>query len=185
MLTDPESRSLLLHSDLESFLISTLKKSEQGRSFARQLFSIFLLDSLEAQRLDSPSWLKMTDSQIAAVVWHLQLEHFFDSLKLHNSSQVRSLHCDLFLDDPENILNRIINFFDLDMLAGNFDRLMDQAPLTNNSKTLDQSYDATRRESEYDQARANFEGVLKVILPWAHSLEFRYKYSDRITHKLM
>jgi hypothetical protein len=184
MATDPRSKALLLHSDLESFLISILKKGEQGRGFVRQLFSILLMDSAEARQLDSTRLLRMTDSQIAAITWHLQLEKFFDVFKQYDSSKVRSLHCDRLLADPRSSLASLIGFFEFKSLDQNFDRLMAQAPLQSNAKTPGQKFDAGNRNQEYAQTRSQFSDTLEVIIPWAKQLRFKYSYSDDIAYPL-
>lgn len=184
MATNPKSKALLLHSDLESFLISILKKGEQGRGFVRQLFTILLMDSPEARQLDSTRLLRMTDSQIAAMTWHLQMEKFFDVFKQYDSSRVRSLHCDRLLADSRNSLSAVIDFFELKSLKNDFDRLMAQAPLHSNAKTPDQKFDAGNRSQEYDAARAEFSETLQVIIPWAEQLRFRYSYSKTFANPL-
>jgi len=184
MATDPKSKAILLHSDLESFLISILKKGEQGRGFVRQLFTILLMDSPEARQLDSTRLLRMTDAQIAAITWHLQLEKFFDVFKQYDSSRVRSLHCDRLLADSRSSLAAVVDFFELKSVQNNFDRLMAQAPLQSNAKTPDQKFDAGSRSQEYDKARTEFSKTLKVIIPWAEQLSFRYSYSDKFANPL-
>ena len=101
MKANDQSRALLLHSDLKSFLISLLKKGEEGRAFARNLFNIFSLDSVEVKQLDHNQLMRMTDLQIAALTWHLQLEHYQDSVQLFDSSRLNSLHCDRLIADPK------------------------------------------------------------------------------------
>jgi hypothetical protein len=184
MATHPQSKALLLHSDLESFLISILKKGEQGRGFARQLFTILLMDSPEARQLDSTRLLRMTDSQIVAITWHLQLEKFFDVFEKYGSSQVRSLHCDRLLEDPRSSITSLVDFFGFTALSENFNRLMDQAPLQSNAKTPDQKFDAENRSQEYAKARSEFSDTLEVIIPWAKQLGFKYNYSDKIANPL-
>lgn len=184
MATHPSSKALLLHSDLESFLISILKKGEQGRSFARQLFTLFLMDSPEAQQLDSTRLMRMTDSQIAAITWHLQLETFFDVFNVHDSSRVVSLHCDRLLEDPNGSLASVIAFLELTALSDDFGRLMNQAPLQSNAKTPGQNFDAVSRSQEYGKARADFSDTLNTIIPWAKQLRFKYGYSDDIPNAL-
>lgn len=184
MATHPHSKALLLHSDLESFLISILKKGEQGRGFVRQLFTILLMDSPEARQLDSTRLLRMTDSQIAAITWHLQLEKFFDAFKIYGPSQVRSLHCDRLLEDPRSSIASLIEFFEFSSLSENFERLMDQAPLQSNAKTPDQKFDAGNRSQEYAKARNEFSDTLEVIIPWAKQLSFKYNYADKIANPL-
>lgn len=184
METHSKSKALLLHSDIESFLISILKKGEQGRGFVRQLFTILLMDSPEARQLDSTRLLRMTDSQIAAITWHLQLETFFDVFKQYDSDRVRSLHCDRLLEDPRSSIAELVSFLEFKSLSENFDRLMAQAPLQSNAKTPDQKFDARNRSQEYDKARVKYSDTLEVIIPWAEQLRFRYSYSEKIANPL-
>jgi hypothetical protein len=142
------------------------------------------MDSPEARQLDSTRLLRMTDSQIAAITWHLQLEKFFDVFKNHDSSQVRSLHCDRLLEDPKESIASLIDFFDFTSLSENFDKLMDQAPLQSNAKTPDQKFDAGNRSQEYAKARHEFSDTLEVIIPWAKQLSFKYNYADNIANPL-
>jgi len=142
------------------------------------------MDSPEAQQLDATRLLRMTDSQIAAITWHLQLEKFFDVFKKYDHSRVKSLHCDRLLEDPRSRLDALINFFELAALNENFDRLMGQAPLQSNAKTPGQKFDAGNRSQEYDKARAKFSDTLDAIIPWAKQLSFKYNYSDEIANSL-
>lgn len=184
MSAHPASKALLLHSDLESFLVSILKKGEQGRGFLRQLFTILLMDSPEARQLDSNQLLRMTDSQIAAITWHLQLEFFVDAFKQFNSSRLRSLHCDVLLDQPNDTLAKLVDFFGYKHLSDDFDRLMDQAPLKHNAKEPGQQFDSQSRSQDYDRARSQYSDTLEVIIPWAKQLRFKYAYSDNIANPL-
>lgn len=184
MATHPDSKALLLHSDLESFLISILKKGEQGRSFARQLFTIFLMDSAEARQLDSTRLMRMTDTQIAAITWHLQLETFFDVFASYDSTKVKSLHCDRLLSNPRDSLASLIDFFGFDALAEKFDYLVDNAPLQQNAKDPGQKFDSQNRSQEYTQARDKFSATLNTIIPWAEQLHFKHAYSNIISNPI-
>ena len=184
MATHHQSKAILLHSDLKSFLLSTLKKGEQGRAFARQLFSIFLMDSAEAQQLPPNQLLKMTDSQIAAITWHLQLENFFAALQAFDERRVRSLHCDRFLADPEAILCKVAEHLTVPALQQNITQALANAPLRSNAKTPGQNYAADDRDKEYRAAESRFAEELDTILPWAKQLHFRFAYSDILTKAL-
>ena len=184
MATHAQSKALLLHSDLASFLLSTLKKGEQGRGFARHLFTIFRMDSLEAQQLDATKLMRMTDSQVTAITWHLQLERFFELSERIGAKQVSSLHCDRLLAAPDDILTRIVSFFECNALQDNIDEMLAQAPLAANAKTPGQSFDASSRSEEYSLAQKQFSESLEVIIPWAKQLQFKYPYSDQIANPL-
>lgn len=178
--THAHSKALFLHSDLESFLISILKKGEHGKRFARQIFTLFLMDSPEAQRLDSTQLLRMTDTQVAAIAWHLQWEHFLDAQKQVDSSRIKSLHCDRLLDDPSFFLKEIIEFFEFKSLQHNFEKLIEQAPLKSNAKTPDQKFTAQNRSQDYELARQKFSESLELIIPWAKQMTFRHAYQENL-----
>ncbi|NNC99947.1 MAG: hypothetical protein HKN85_07185 [Gammaproteobacteria bacterium] len=184
MATHPESRALLLHSDLKSFLLSILKKGEQGRGFVRQLFNIFVLDSPEAQQLQANKLLRMTDLQIAALTWHLQLEHFISAQQYTDATRMKSLHCDRLLANSEHTLKEVVSHLAMTKLIKHHQRMIKNAPLQRNAKTPDDFFTAEDRKNEYDQIGIQFADSLDVIIPWAEKLSFRYRYSPKVDNEL-
>lgn len=184
MSTHVDSKALLLHSDLQSFLISTLKKGERGRGFARHLFNIFQMDSAEALQLPGKQLLGMTDLQIAAITWHLQLENFFAALEAFGPAQVSSLHCDRLLDNPEQTLQKVVSHLALTNLQENFAAMMEHAPLSSNAKTPGQDFTASDRQGEYQDTEMQFSESLQLIGQWAQQLRFKFAYSDKIANPL-
>jgi len=184
MATHADSRALLLHSDLRSFLISTLKKGEQGRGFARHLFNIFMMDSPEAQQLSAKQLIGMTDLQIAAITWHLQLEHFLSVCDSLGSKSVKSLHCDDLLQEPETVLDSLLSHFELPLLQQNFAQMLANAPLQKNAKTPDQEFSASDRKNQYQDTETQFKESLDTIHQWAKQLRFKYPYSEKIGNSL-
>ena len=184
MATHTESKALFLHSDLKSFLISLLKKGEEGRGFARQLFNIFFMDSAEAQLLQQNQLLRMTDMQVAAIAWHLQLENYFDAFAEFNADKVKSLHCDRLLDSSNDILTKVVSNFDLIKLEENIDQLLEHAPLQKNSKTPGKAFTAEDRKAEHNQTEQLYRDSLNAIIPWAQQLRFKYQYSESISNPL-
>ena len=184
MATHPESKALLLHSDLKSFLISLLKKGEEGRGFARQLFNIFFMDSAEAQLLQQNQLLRMTDMQVAAITWHLQLENYFDAFAKFENSKVKSLYCDRLLDNSNDILTKVVSNFGLTKLEQNIDQMLEHAPLQKNSKTPGKAFTAQDRKIEHSEVASLYADSLNTIIPWAKQLSFKYPYSDNIANSL-
>jgi hypothetical protein len=184
MAAHPNSKALLLHSDLRSFLTSTLKKGEQGRGFARHLFNIFLMDSAEAKQLSSQQLMRMTDLQIAAITWHLQFEHMIEAQLKFDQSRIRSLHCDRLLEDSEKKLSSIIDHFEASELTKNFAELMANAPLDSDAKVPEQSFTADDRKSQYGSIQEQFEESLTTIIAWAKTLRFKHPYVEKLTNPI-
>ena len=182
--THAESKALLLHSDLKSFLISLLKKGEEGRGFARQLFNIFFMDSAETQLLQQNQLMRMTDIQVAAITWHLQLENYFDAFAEFNADKVTSLHCDRLLDNSNDILTKVVSNLNLPTLEQNIDQMLEHAPLQKNSKTPGKAFTAQDRKLEHSEAASLYADSLNTIIPWAKQLRFKHPYSDNIANAL-
>jgi hypothetical protein len=126
----------------------------------------------------------MTDMQVAAITWHLQLENYFDAVGLFDSTKVKSLHCDRFLENSSEILRKAVDHFGLTKLKSNFDQMMEHAPLHKNSKTPDKEFTAQDRISEHQQVEKLYSDSLDSIIPWAKQLEFKYQYSDNVPNPL-
>jgi hypothetical protein len=180
----PESRAILLHSDLESFLISLLKKGEEGRAFGRNLFNIFQMDSAEAQQMSHLQLMRMTDLQIGALAWHLQLEHFLAALNSESGARVKSLHCDRLLADSEMILEQAIRHLVPEELGGDIAAVVAAAPLANNAKTPGESFTARDRQDEHLDTRKQYSASLDIITPWAKQLHFKYPFTEKLSHPL-
>ena len=175
MAVHKKNRAILLQSDLKSFLISLLKKGEEGRAFARNLFNIFALDSSEVQQLEHNQLMRMTDLQIAALTWHLQFEHYQDSVQSLDASQLKFLHCDRLIADPNEIIKKVIDCLNLKGLQNEFEKVIELAPLGSNSKTPEKRFTAQDRIDEHERtAQANISS-LEVIIPWAEQLHFKHK----------
>lgn len=180
---DLHSRAILLHSDLESFLISLLKKGEEGRAFGRNLFTIFQMDSAEAQQMAVPQLMRMTDLQIACLTWQLQFEHFI-SAQQRLSASIKTIHCDRLLDDSEAIIRKTVQHLKIEALDTKLDQVIQQAPLKDNAKTPGQAFTAADRKNEHLETRKEYASSLDIITPWARQLRFKYPFAETLTNKL-
>ncbi len=66
---------LLLYSDCESFLVSMAKKGSGGFGYVRELFMTLAADGHPAGRWPAEQLFKLTDLQMAALVWRMQMDH--------------------------------------------------------------------------------------------------------------
>lgn len=179
-----QSKAIFLHSDLQSFLISLLKKGEEGRAFGRNLFNIFQMDSAEAQQMAYPQLMRMTDMQIGAVSWHLQLENFLDALATPSAANIRSLHCDQLLAQPDEVISKVVSHLELPELNDDFEALMLSAPLGSDAKTPDQTFSANDRKAQHSETRHRYADSLDIILPWAKQLRFRHPFVSELVNLL-
>ena len=166
-----DSRALLLYSDLRSFLISVLKKGEPGRAFARKWFYILNMDSPIARDWPKETVIKLTDLQIATVVWRMQLAGFIDLLGSTPRHRVRTLDCRQLLAAPEAVLCRVADFFVFEMTQTEIEAVA-RGPLFNrHSKDMNQEYNAELRAEENLRIEKTHGEVLDQLITWERNLD--------------
>jgi hypothetical protein len=176
--------SLLLYSDLRSFLVSVLKKGEQGRGFVRRLCLSFSLDLPQVRDVPARELLLMTDLQVAAAVWLMQMELFAQALR-GARRRVRTLNADRFLNEPKPVLVAASAFLELGLDAATIDAVVAGPVFRRNSKIEAQAYDVAQRREEgraieaafgpeldrvVDAARQGWRGLKMPALPLANDL---------------
>ncbi|WP_417496652.1 hypothetical protein [Maricaulis sp.] len=166
----PQARHLLLYSDIRAFLLSIAKKGEPGRAFARQLFTIFAMDGHAIAGTAPRELLKLTDLQIAALVWHMQLASVLEGARAAGAGHFASLDGDRFLQEPEPALNAVDAFFGLGLGAGHARELVAGPIFARDSKDPAQAYSAARRTEEAEQAARAIGPSLDAIIEWSYGL---------------
>jgi hypothetical protein len=165
----PAQRVLYLYSDLESFLISTLKKSDETKQKMPGLARSFLQDGDFAQRFpqlcEASRW---TFLQSCALVWLVSLYNLKSTLGRFPNAALRTLDAQVFMDDPAGTLSQLSGFFGHAPDASDLARMTDPAILGANAKDpsapysaqqrrLDMSAMASRHGRELAEARAWIE----------------------------
>ncbi|WP_417492903.1 hypothetical protein [Maricaulis sp.] len=166
----PQARHLLLYSDLRAFLLSIAKKGEPGRAFARQLFTIFAMDGHAIAQTAPRELLKLTDLQIAALVWHMQLASLLEAARAVGADRFASLDGDSFLQTPEPALIAVDDFFGLGLGADHAKAVADGPLFGRDSKDPTQAYSAARRAEEAQQTAAMIGPSLDAIIEWSYGL---------------
>ncbi|RMF11551.1 MAG: hypothetical protein D6757_10930, partial [Alphaproteobacteria bacterium] len=158
-----------VHSDLESFLISILKKGEPGRAFARQLFAIFQLDHPMLRGIEGRSALKLTDLQTAVFAWLAQIDYFRQAIARFGD-RVRSLHADDFLARPADALIAASRFLGLAHDEATIADVVAGPLLRRDSKDSGRDYGADERAHERQRILARHGDEIAFILDWARRL---------------
>jgi hypothetical protein len=164
--TDPAAKVLVIHSDLESFLISVLKKGEEGRSFIRFLFNILMFDLPFTRDMAPRDQMRLTDLQVAALVWRLQSDPLKRAFGSGASARIASLHVDRFLQDQGKALADITGFLGLNFPQKAIDDVLAGPVLKQDPKQTDTAYSTEQRTSEMDQIRAQFKSDIARTVNW-------------------
>jgi hypothetical protein len=112
--TQTAGAMLFLYSDCRSFLISTAKLGEEGRKYARRMFIALLGDGHILAQWPPRKLLSLSDLELAALVWHMQIAEFVRNWRLVQA-RARSLDCDAFLINPFETLSRLDEFLSLNI----------------------------------------------------------------------
>ena len=164
------ARVLLLYSDLASFLISVIKKGEACRYFVRHLLNILRLDRPDIDAWPDRQRMLLTDLQVAALVWSIQIDMFQHILNTTPEQQVCSLKVDEFLAEPAEILQALNGFFPLNYSPEELARMEDNPRFTQHAKFANQDYDASVRRKERVQIEAQYAEEISTTLDWARRL---------------
>jgi hypothetical protein len=166
----PQARHLLLTSRLPAFLVSIAKKGEAGRSFARRLFTIFAMDGHPVARTDPRQLMQMSDLQIAALVWQMQVAAMLQAFAKGPRDCFASLDGDDFVADPQAGLAAVDAFFELGLGEDHVRTTADGPLLKRDSKDERQSFGAERRQSEAARITEQLGPELDAIVEWSYGL---------------
>ncbi len=159
--------SLFLYGDLKEFLISLLKKGEEGRSFVRGQYNIYALDGVGLAALPSRQAMSFTDLQVAAVVWRHQGEQF---QRLLAGAKAASLDFRVLLADPARTLKSAARHLRLPIADATLDATAQGDIFARNSKFADVKYDASQRDAEETALLERWSAEIDLITRWAGQL---------------
>lgn len=158
---------LLLYSSLGRFLVSIIKKGEEGRAFIRRLFNVIRMDSERSNSLPLDSLSQLTDLQIAALVWYLQMDAYQKVLDKYTGANIRTLDCDMFLADPLITLTKLCELFDINVNMQILEEIVTGPVLSKYSKNGVRDYDASVRETEHARIVAQYRETIDGIIAWS------------------
>ncbi len=167
---------LLLHADLKAFLVSVLKKGEAGRWFVRHLFNILRLDRPDIAGWPERERMLLTDLQVAALVWQMQVEQFEAVLNggagplAADATRVRTLDAAAFLAEPRAVLGAVSAHLGLGHAPALLDAAVRGPAFSRHAKFADVDYDASQRAAEQAEIEAQHGEALAVTLEWARRL---------------
>lgn len=160
---------ILLYSSLEKFLVSVLKKGEPGRSWARDSFAIVAHNAPQVSHLSPQYLMRLTDLQIAALTWQIQIENYLRILQTFPDARIRTLDCDVLLADPGAVLKRAAAFMGCPLDDDEIQTRV-ECHFRRHSKEPERDYDAVVRAQEYDETAALHRDDIDMILQWSEQL---------------
>lgn len=161
-------KALFLYSDLESFLISVAKSGVQLRKYARRLFGNIAGDGGGPLAWSPQEIFTMSDLEIAALAWHLQIAEFRRGWALLGPARAASLDCEAFLADPAATLAKLDGFFGLGLGSEHIGQVIAGPLLKRHAKQPQHPFDAQRRREENAAVRGFLKDDLERIVEWSY-----------------
>lgn len=161
-------RMLFLFADLESFLISVEKGGDGLGKYVRRLFGNLARDGGGAP-LPWPvhEILHMSDLEIAAVCWHLQMAQFERSAKALGQGRTATLDCADLLANPSSALAHVASFFRLGFSEQDIANVVAGPALRRHAKQPAHAFDAAQRQRQAEDVRRRLGRDLPRIVEWS------------------
>ncbi len=160
-----DGKMLFLYSDCKNFLISIAKKGEMGRIFARKLFTLFAADGHPQAKWPPQDLFELSDLQVAALVWHMQIAQF---RRASDPARSAALDCETFLANPATVLARLNGFFELALSQERTEEIANGPLLSQNAKTQSEPFNAERRANEAAAIAKTFGSELDTVVEWSY-----------------
>jgi hypothetical protein len=167
----PGHKILYLYSDLESFLVSNLKKPRDTQEKMPGLAIAFLTDSDFAQRFPVFSNVPKLDFlQVCALIWLVNLYNFQHSIVQSEQSNVRTLEMSDFLADMPANLKNLSHFFGHEASPDEIEQMMDPGVTETDAKHQDKMYGRRSKQLEAAQILAKHGAEIEKTIKWINPL---------------
>ena len=165
----PDSRAVLLYSDVETFLRSLLKRGMFGRIFGRRMFAQVSNWSPLNLGYSAAELLQQTDVQIAALAWLKQIHHF-DSIVRTFPKRVFVCDAAKLLANPAQMIEQVQSLFGLRLIDSQVEEIASGPVFSKHSKFSDRDYDSIVRDEEHKAASETHAEELTMVVQWIEAV---------------
>lgn len=176
-----QGRMLLLYSDCESFVLSVAKQGGAGFAYVRGLFRSLAADGHPLTRWPADDLLRLTDLQLAALVWRMQMD-LLEAASQHLGDRARSLDCRILLAEPDLVLPRIDDFLGLGLGCGHLEAVAGGPLFLRDAKRPGQAFDARSRADDQARLRVHLGADLAAAV---RTMEAVFPNPARLGHPLI
>jgi len=160
-------KSLLLYTDAKNFLLSTLKKGEEGRHTIRAMFDLLRCDFPHLENLTLSAMLHMTDINIIVTLWRLQIEQAEMALRdFSPKNRMASLYGERLINNPLEALQAANQFLDLGLSANQISDVVTSDRRFHDAKIIGEKFSVQKRKETYQRLENFYGGELDHVLKW-------------------
>lgn len=165
----PDSRAVLLYSDVRSLLRSILTRGMWGRIWGRTLFqSAAAWTSLDFGYSDEETFI-LTDLQALGLAWIMQMHHFSEVAE-RMGERVMLVDSAGFLAKPAETLLRITRLFDLGLDERDIDGIVAGPTFARHSKFSELDYGNDQRAADQHAAESAHREELEMVVKWVEAV---------------
>jgi hypothetical protein len=163
-------KMLFLFSDCRSFVISIARLGDDGWRYARGMFATQLRSGHLGAEWPGPRLWDLSDLEVAAFVWHLQIDEFLRDRHLLGPDRARSLDCDAFLAAPREALAALDEFFALGLGPERIAATVAGPLFQHKAKGPPAPFDARQRRDAYDAVAQRLGPELDRAVAWSYDV---------------
>jgi len=165
----PDSRAVLLYSDVRTLLRSLLKRGMWGRIWGRKLFrSAASWSSLDLGYSEEETFI-LTDLQALALGWLMQIHEFGEAAR-RMGDRAMLIESDDFLADPTATLLEVGRLFELGLDEAAIGEVVNGPAFAKHSKFSDRSYGRDERAADHDAAQSAHHEELEMVVKWVEAV---------------
>ena len=165
----PQSKAVLLYSDVETLLRSLVKRGMFGRIFGRRLFTQLRGWSPLDFGYGPDELLQLTDVQAIALAWLMQIHHF-DAMSRAFGDRTFLIDSATLLADPAAAIGSAQSLFGLGLDHDRVEAIATGPVFSKHSKFTDRDYDSEAREKEHEAATAAHAEELQMVVKWIEAV---------------
>lgn len=162
----PNSKALLLHAPLKSFLRSLAAKNMWGRIWARDNVIGIMDDQELISGFTSADLLRLTDIQIAAVGWLSEHARFTQIIQKYGSDRIKTLDSEAFLNNKQDTIASLASFFELDLDSDQLADVLAGPAFTQHSKDFSK-FDTDARLDQHSGVDEAHGEEIDMVVQWS------------------
>jgi len=162
----PNSKALLLHAPLKSFLRSLTAKNMWGRIWARDNVIGIMDDQDLISGFTSADLLRLTDIQIAAVGWLCEHARFAKIVQKYGSDRIKTLDSEVFLSNKRDTIASLASFFELGLDSDRLSEVLTGPAFTQHSKDFSK-FDTDARLDQHSGVDEAHGEEIDMVVQWS------------------
>jgi len=160
-------KSLMLYTDAQNFLLSTLKKGEQSKYAVRAMFDLTRCDFPHLANLRLTDTIHMTDLKVILTLWRLQIEQADKALQQFSPlNRMASIYGERLIESPLETLQLANRYLELGISEDEISRIANSDSRFDDAKSAGQRFSIENRKQAYEKVKAFYGTELDMGLRW-------------------